>query len=107
MIRLTKGSGGVSPIYPPMSYTPSPLSSTGRPQVAEGLFDKVKISRESSSADQFQRELVSRLVREVRTTHTTSDIQRIKNDVQSGTYKPNANEVAAKLLLEENTCGNN
>jgi negative regulator of flagellin synthesis FlgM len=106
VIIQAKGSGGVSPIFPSVSYTPSSNSSTARPQIAEGQFDKVNISRDSSGTDQFQRELVSRLVREVRTAHTSSDIQEIKSEVQAGIYKPNANEIAAKLLLEENTCGN-
>lgn len=102
----SKGSGGVSPLFPPVSYTPSSLPSAARTQITEGQFDKVNISRDSYGSDQFQKELVSRLVREVRTAHTSSDIQRIKSEVQNGIYKPNANEIAAKLLLEENTRGN-
>lgn len=105
MIMPTKGSGSIAPIFPSVSYAPSPLSNTGRSQVMEGQYDKVCISRESSGTDLFQRELTSRLVREVRTAHTSSDIQRIKNEVQIGSYKPDANEIAAKMLLEESACG--
>jgi len=106
VIIPSKASGGVSPLFPPVSYMPGSLPSATRPQIAEGQFDKLNISRDSSGTDQFQKELVSRLVREVRTAHTSSDIERIKSEVQNGTYKTNANEIAAKLLLEENNRGN-
>jgi anti-sigma28 factor (negative regulator of flagellin synthesis) len=102
----TKGAGRFAPVFPSVSFAPSSPDSTSRSQVAEGQYDKVNFSRESSGTDQFQRELVSRLVREVRTVHTASDIQQIKTEVNSGYFKPDANEIATKLLLEANTCGN-
>lgn len=72
-------------------------------QSADNHFDQVNITRESSSADRFRREWISRLVKEVRTSHTASDIQRIRSEVQSGDYQPDAKEIAAKILLEENS----
>jgi len=105
MIIPSKGSGGVYPISAPSQYKTTPRNNTGPSQVAGTHFDQVNISRESSTSEQFRKELVSRLVREVRTSHTSHDIQLIKAEVQSGTYQPDAAEIAAKLLLEGNNSG--
>ena len=103
MIIPIKGSSG---IFKSIKYSSQQRNNIDRPKVSQSQFDQVSISRESSGSEQFQRELTSRLICEVRTTNTSNTIQNIKNEVQNGTYQPNAREIAAKLLLEESICGN-
>ncbi len=100
MITPPKGSAGVMSTMLSPAYHVASRNRTQVPQTSERQFDQVNISRESSGAEQFRQECVSRLVREVRTAHTASDIARIKAEVQSGTYQPDAVEIAAKLLME-------
>lgn len=107
MIIQPKGSSGVFPSSAPSQYKPSTRSNTGPSQAPDMYFDQVNISRQTSTSDQFRKEVVSRLVREVRTSHTANDIQRIKAEVHGGTYQPDATEIASKLLLEANNSGTN
>ena len=104
-------------IISPKGSTPSPLSmvspyktpsrdSITYAQSSDTHFDQVSISRDASVSDQFRKEWVSRLVKEVRTTHTANDISRIKSEVQSGSYQPDAKEIASKILLEEHNRAN-
>lgn len=106
MITPSKGSGGVYPLSFSSPYQVASRPRNLQPQASGKQFDHVNISRESSAAEQFRQECVSRLVREVRTSHTTSDIARIKAEVQNGSYQPDAIEIAAKLLLEGNNRDN-
>lgn len=106
MITPPKGSSIAYQSSIPNQFKASTRGNAASPQVSELHFDQVNISRESSTAVQFRQECLSRLVREVRTAHTASDISRIKAEVQNGSYQPDAVEIAAKLLLEENNCGN-
>lgn len=66
-------------------------------------YDKVELSR--SGADLNFQQMVSRVVGEVRTANTTADIQKIKEEVQSGTYKIDPAEIAARMMLEGTNFG--
>lgn len=61
-------------------------------------FDSVSISAPTAEG-RLQRGLVSRLSNEIRTATTTGDIQTLKAQVSSGTYEPDADAIAAKMLL--------
>jgi anti-sigma28 factor (negative regulator of flagellin synthesis) len=106
MVTPPKRSGGLFPTAGLTRYQAPASQTIPRNARRDSQFDQVNISREPGGTEQFQREVVSRLVREVRTTHSAFDIQKIKDQVQSGSFKPDAAEVAAKLLLEEQRCGN-
>lgn len=107
MIIPTKGPVAMFPISSPSPYKAAERGSTTLPTVSELQFDQVNISHEPSFADTFRCEFVSRLVREVRTNHSSSDITRLKNEVQSGTYQSDPATIAAKLLLEEHKRASN
>ena len=64
-----------------------------------GRFDQVALSSEPSGADRFRMELVSRLSREVRSAVTTRDIQALRQQVSTGEYRPDARQIAARMLL--------
>ena len=106
MVTPPKRTGGIFPATGLTRYKAPTSDTIPRNTRRAGQFDQVNISHEPCGADQFQREVVSRLVREVRTTHSAFDIQKIKDQVQNGSFQPDAAEVAAKLLLEERRCGN-
>lgn len=97
MIMPTKGPGGASSIF----QTPLQANQykAARSPAQDAQFDQVNISHPSKGLS-FQQEMVARLVGDVRTVHTTGDIQRVKQEIQSGTYQVNANEIASKMLLE-------
>ena len=60
-----------------------------------GNYDSVTLS---TSTDSFK-ELVGRLSQEVRTATTTGDIRTLHQQVASGTYKPDASAIAARMLF--------
>ena len=45
------------------------------------------------------REMAASLSQQVRTYNTTGKIQELRNQVASGTYRPDARETAARMLL--------
>lgn len=79
------------------------LRGTGsaQPEAAEVQFDQVNIKTQSSTQSQFQKELVAKLVGEVRTANTTSSLQSIKEAIAKGSYQPDAAAIAAKFMLED------
>lgn len=102
MIILPKGNPS-APLSVASPYKAPSRDLINQTPPSDNSFDQVNISRESSTTDRFCREWVSRLVKEVRTCHTANDIKRIKSEVQSGSYQPDVKEIAAKILLEENS----
>lgn len=93
------GAGELPPIYrTPVRW--KGISEAGGSVRPEAVFDHVELSGEVTGEIRFRRELVSRLVQEVRTAHTTGDIQRLTQAVDSGAYVPDPSEIAARMLLE-------
>lgn len=58
-------------------------------------FDSVAISEEPAS---FQKEMVSRISHEIRTSTTTGRIQELRQAVADGTYKPDPARIARCML---------
>ena len=85
------------------SYWPTHAASAGlnTPRVApkDGRFDQLALSQEPDGEIRFRMDLVSRLSREVRTATTTGEIQALRQQVQSGSYQPDATDIAARMLL--------
>lgn len=63
-----------------------------------GRYDQVSLSREGTGESRFLREAAN-LSQQVRTTNTTGKIQELRRQVESGEYRPNARETAARMLL--------
>lgn len=108
MITSVNSSGGVGSVFSP-SALQGGLDSAGRlkDREMEGSFDQVSISQSPMGQSKFHRELTSRLVQEVRTANSTGNIQRIREDIQSGSYQIDPAEIAAKMLLGGHALGNN
>jgi negative regulator of flagellin synthesis FlgM len=66
--------------------------------VQEPKYDSVSISQQTTES-RFQKELVSRLEKEVRTAVSTGDIQELKEAVEENRYVPDPMRLAARILL--------
>lgn len=66
----------------------------------EAKFDQITLSAQGgqTSAPTF-RELAASLSQQVRTYNTTGRIQDLREQVASGSYRPDARETAARMLL--------
>ena len=92
-------------------FSAAPITTAGgvrsagarRPQgaaAAESSFDQITLSaRAGQEAGPTFRELASSLSQQVRTFNTTGKIQDLRDQVASGTYRPDARETAARMLL--------
>ncbi len=99
-MALTSGTGGIGPVRPVRPYSVG-IEAAARTRTAEGSFDKIAISQDVSAGHRFQMEIVGRLSQEVRTAVTTGDIQELRRQVLSGEYRPDAREIAARMLMME------
>ena len=101
-MRTSSRSGIISPIgHSQRYYSPvterdtSAITATGE----SGKYDSVILSSSVDDTSRFYKELVGRLSQEVRTTTTTGDIRALRQQVASGTYKPDASAIAARMLF--------
>ena len=97
-MRTSSRSGVISSIGRSKIYYPtvSERDTTNHIVSGEsGNFDSVTLS---TSTDSFK-EIIGRLTQEVRTTTTTGDIRVLRQQVASGTYKPDASAIAARMLF--------
>ena len=63
-----------------------------------GSYDSVTLSKPSQN-NRFHMDLVSRLSQEVRTSTTTGDIAKLRQQVASGQYTPDPMSIAARMLF--------
>ena len=80
--------------------TAGPVRSAGvrRGRAQEAKFDQITLTGTGAAAPTF-RELAASLSQQVRTYNTTGKIQDLHDQVASGTYRPDAQETAARMLL--------
>lgn len=67
------------------------------PKLPESKFDTVTIESDNS----FQKQLQGKISREVRTATTTGTVNSLREQVQSGSYQVNAQNIARCLLFFE------
>lgn len=73
-------------------------SGVGRAKGAESSFDQITLTAGQAAGPVF-RDLAASLSQQVRTFNTTGKIQELRSQVASGTYRPDARETAARMLL--------
>ena len=73
-------------------------SGAGRAKGTESSFDQITLSAGQEASPAF-RDLAASLSSQVRTFNTTGKIQELRSQVASGTYRPDARETAARMLL--------
>lgn len=91
--------------YSPLQKTDTRATGpvrTDRTGSADARYDSISLSgsTQQSSAPDF-RQLVSSLSQQVRTYNTTSKVQELRAQVQSGAYTISPSDIAARMLLLE------
>lgn len=84
-----------APIAPPGAARPSGVR---RAKGTESSFDQITLSAGQEASPAF-RDLAASLSQQVRTFNTTGKIQELRGQVAGGTYRPDARETAARMLL--------
>lgn len=84
----------------PIASGVSRPASVRRARGQEAKFDQITLSAQGgqTAAPTF-RELAASLSQQVRTYNTTGRIQDLRDQVASGSYRPDARETAARMLL--------
>ena len=82
------------------TYMPNPKHNQVKAS-APRKYDSATFSALPEGKSSFQMDLVSRLSQEVRTVHTTGDIQELRHAVSTGEYTPDPMAIAAKMLFVE------
>ena len=95
MLRIYTGGG-----CPVNSATPSNRKSDSfNPAGLEQRYDQVQFSSHLDEMSKRVKETVGRLSQEIRACVTTQDIERLRQQVNSGDYQPAPQEIAARMLL--------
>lgn len=84
----------------------APIASSGAARASgarhakgtESSFDQITLSAGQEASPAF-RDLAASLSSQVRTFNTTGKIQELRSQVESGAYRPDARETAARMLL--------
>lgn len=78
----------------------SPAATERKDQQARN-FDQVVISARDSAQDSAKMNIKSKIYNDLQTATTTGTVAALRNQIASGEYKIDANEIARKMLLVE------
>ena len=92
-------SGPISSISTPKAVRPAKAYNAAKSNPANTNYDSADFSNYTGGNNNFRMNLVSRLSQEVRTTTTTADIRELHQQVSSGEYQPDAQEIAKRMLF--------
>lgn len=94
------GIGGTTPLSGASHVTPT-AAGTASAHAAEKdrRYDQVTLSAAQEGTDRFRMTLCGRLSQEVRAVTTTGELQELGRQVHSREYRPDASEIAARMLL--------
>ena len=95
----TPSSGGIQSFSIAKTYYPTVNHGSTTNATMNSSYDSSSFSAVTDSHDRFQRDLVSRLSQEVRTTTTTGRIQELRQAVAAGEYHPDPSEIAKRILF--------
>lgn len=95
----SSGSSSISSMAPSKPYFQSYERDAHAHAVQSPHYDSVTISSTPTGDSRFQRDIVSRLSKEIRTTTTTGDIQSLRQEVTSGRYTVDPMSIAARILF--------
>ena len=91
------GYGPISSVTPIKPYRVNAEKGTVSAP-SSGDYDSVMLSAMSSDEKRLQLDAVSRVSQQVRTSVSTGDIQRLRQEVASGQYTPDPTAIAARIL---------
>ncbi len=93
------GSGAIGPVSRPKTYYPGVRrGSAAQASQTYGSYDSATFSSVPKERSAFM-DAVSRISREVRTAHTTGDIQELRRCVAAGEYTPDPMAIAGRMLF--------
>lgn len=96
---MLTSSGGVSRIgVPKACYANIKRDAGSKPSVGQH-YDSVTFSSTPEGESAFRLSLAGQLSQEVRTATTTGDVQKLRQAVASGEYKPDPMSIAGKMLF--------
>ncbi len=99
---LIIGSEGYLPIQKNAARLPGPVGA-GQVRKMGGRYDSYSPAAGGQEEIRSFREAVSSLSYQVRTETTTGKIQELRREVRSGTYQISPREIAARMLLMEDS----
>lgn len=95
MLRLYTGDA-----YPVESAAPcGRKADAAEPASVEQRYDQVEFSTCMDDTERRVRETVGHLAQEIRTQVTSQDIETLRQQVADGSYRPDAEGIAARMLL--------
>ena len=94
---LITGTEGYLPIQKNTAVRPAASAGGRRAQARDGCYDNVAVSASQDGCS--FREMAASLSYQVRTHNTTGKIQELRRQVQSGEYRIEPRETAARMLL--------
>lgn len=98
---LITGTEGIGPIQKNTARQMS-RARTRQAERRDSRYDHYTLSQTPGQEEGGTfRELAARLSQQVRTTNTTGKIQELRQEVQTGTYRIDPRETAARMLLME------
>ena len=89
--------GGSCPVGSTAQYNRK--SDVANPVISGHRYDQVQFSTHLDETERRLKETVARLSQEARTQVTTQDVDRLRQQVAAGEYRPNSGEIAARMLL--------
>lgn len=95
MLRIY--TGGSCPVGGAAPYNRK--TDTAGPAYAEQRYDQVQFSAHLDEMGKRVKDTVGRLSQEIRTRVTAQDVERLRQQVDSGEYQPAPREIAARMLL--------
>lgn len=102
-MRIIENTAGVQAAYAQtLASAQGALGAhdSGKTREIESSFDHVDISSQPTSESRFRRELAARLVQDVRASTSIANVQQLREQVQTGTYRINPSTIAGAMLLE-------
>ncbi len=93
------GTGNYTKLTETAWTRPAPTHTAASQKSASQRFDSIMLSTAETRRTDFQRELESRLTQEVRCATSSGEVQRLREQIQSGSYRVDAMEIARKMLL--------
>lgn len=95
----------VTPIYPGGMYPVSGMTACGKKsdaacsRISEQHYDQVQFSSHLDEMEKRVKETVGRVSQEIRIRPTHQELAELREQVASGTYQINPQEIAARMLL--------
>ena len=97
---LVSRTGAYSPVKKTDTRTAGTIR-TDRISSPDARFDSISLSSAQQTDNSSFLQLVSNLSQQVRTSTTTSKVQELRTQVQTGTYQISPPDIAARMLLLE------